>query len=70
MIWMPWRIASMAARWLCGRPPMTTTPWSGSTTPPMILMRVDFPEPFSPTRQWISPLPMARLTSRRAWTPS
>ena len=36
----------------------------------MILMSVDFPEPFSPTRQWISPWRMEKSTSRRAWTPT
>ena len=35
----------------------------------MILMSVDLPEPFSPTRQWISPAAMARSTSASAWTP-
>ena len=70
MIWMPSRMESMACRCPWDRPLMTISPESGSTTPPMILISVDLPEPFSPTRQWTSPVPMVRLTSLRACTPS
>src|SRR5690606_4030071 len=36
----------------------------------MILMSVDLPEPFSPTRECTSPRPSLRLTPCRAWTPA
>src|ERR1700738_4264486 len=44
-------------------------PRSGSSTPEMILMRVDLPEPFSPTRQCTSPTSSVRSTLRSACTP-
>src|SRR6267154_4082838 len=44
-------------------------PRSGASTPEMILMRVDLPEPFSPTRQCTSPASSVRSTSRSACTP-
>src|SRR3954470_20636971 len=44
-------------------------PRSGASTPEMILIRVDFPEPFSPTRQCTSPASSVRSTSRSACTP-
>src|SRR5713101_5038575 len=44
-------------------------PRSGASTPEMILMRVDLPEPFSPTRQCTSPTSSVRSTSRSACTP-
>src|SRR5580704_9823866 len=34
---------------------METVPVVGAMTPATVLIRVDFPHPFSPTRQWISP---------------
>src|SRR4029450_10917758 len=56
----------------CGysRPSMTMRPpGSGRSTPEMILMTVDLPDPFSPTRQCTSPPDRDRATSRRATTP-
>src|SRR5271165_5567106 len=56
----------------CGysRPAMTIRPsGSGRSTPAMILMSVDLPDPFSPTRQWTSPAGKARATLRSATTP-
>src|SRR5258706_9172084 len=44
-------------------------PRSGSSTPEMILMSVDLPEPFSPTRQCTSPTSSVRSTLRSACTP-
>ena len=38
-------------------------------TPPKILMNVDFPAPFSPTRPWISPSFKERSRPLRAYTP-
>ena len=42
------------------------SPLSGWRTPEMILMSVDLPEPFSPTRQWISPVRIEKSTPFRA----
>src|SRR5438270_4196239 len=56
----------------CGysRPSMTIRPpGSGRRTPEMILISVDLPDPFSPTRQCTSPARNARSTSRSATTP-
>src|ERR1700736_2597447 len=44
-------------------------PRSGSSTPEMILMSVDLPEPVSPTRQCTAPPPSVRSTLRSARTP-
>src|SRR3954447_8878329 len=44
-------------------------PGSGDSTPEMILISVDLPEPFSPTRQCTSPTSSVRSTSRSACTP-
>src|SRR3979411_2474071 len=44
-------------------------PGSGGSTPEMILISVDLPEPFSPTRQCTSPTSSVRSTSRSACTP-
>src|ERR1700688_1261367 len=51
-------------------PEMTIRPpRSGAWTPEMILISVDLPEPFSPTRQCTSPISSVRSTSRSACTP-
>jgi hypothetical protein len=55
--------------WIC-RPPISTEPASGRWAPVTILMRVDFPAPFSPTRAWISPGRRSNDTPFRAWTPA
>src|SRR5882724_12020717 len=44
-------------------------PGSGAQTPEMILISVLLPEPFSPTRQWISPSRRSKSTPSSAWTP-
>src|SRR3954452_13071908 len=56
----------------CGysRPSMTIRPpGSGCSTPEIILISVDLPDPFSPTRQCTSPARNERSTSRNATTP-
>src|SRR5438552_5706861 len=49
-------------------PPMSTVPSSGARKPLAIPSNVDFPDPFSPTRAWISPARQSTLTSRSACT--
>jgi hypothetical protein len=44
-------------------------PGCGDSTPETILISVDLPEPFSPTRQWTSPARTSMSTSRSACTP-
>src|SRR5215471_3203542 len=44
-------------------------PRSGSSTPEIILMSVDLPDPFSPTMQCTSPTSSLRSTLRSACTP-
>src|SRR5215216_5859489 len=44
-------------------------PESGRSTPVNIFIKVDFPAPFSPTKQRISPLLSVKLTFSRACTP-
>src|SRR5690606_38087502 len=50
------------------RPSIATVPASGCSTPAMTFVRVDLPEPFSPTRAWTVPLRMVRSTSSSATT--
>src|SRR6187401_1830205 len=50
------------------RPPISTSPPSGERKPLAIPSSVDFPDPFSPTRQWISPSRQSKVTSRSACT--
>src|SRR6186997_1895953 len=50
------------------RPPTSTLPWSGWTNPLATPSSVDFPDPFSPTRAWISPARHSTLTSSSACT--
>ncbi len=49
-----------------GCPATVTVPASGRWNPERILMRVDFPDPFSPSTACTSPGPIARSTSWRA----
>ena len=49
-----------------GWPATATVPASGRWKPERILMRVDFPDPFSPSTACTSPGPIARSTSWRA----
>src|SRR5213596_2056817 len=48
--------------------PTTMVPSSGARNPLAIPSNVDFPDPFSPTRAWISPARQSTLTSRSACT--
>jgi hypothetical protein len=50
------------------RPSMSISPASGARTPLAMPSSVDFPDPFSPTTAWISPLRHSMLTSSRACT--
>ena len=59
--WRPWNRRAV--------PRTRISPVSGSWTPARILISVDLPAPFSPTRQWTSPARRSRSTPRRAWTP-
>src|SRR4051812_621448 len=68
---MPRRADSAGVRRATGSPlRRMRPPGSGSSTPEMILISVLLPDPFSPTRQWISPGRSVRSTPRRAWTPA
>src|SRR5581483_8701004 len=49
-------------------PPISTVPSSGARKPLAMPSNVDFPDPFSPTRAWISPARQSMLTSRSACT--
>src|SRR6266545_8176394 len=49
-------------------PPISTSPSSAWTKPLAIPSNVDFPDPFSPTSAWISPVWQSTLTSRSACT--
>src|SRR5262249_47057201 len=68
--WIPRRVDSTGVRWVSASPAMTIwPPASGAQTPEMILISVLLPEPFSPTRQWISPSRRSKSTPSSAWTP-
>ena len=66
----PRRRASSAELTSSGSPSTSTRlPGSGSWKPERTLIRVDLPDPFSPTRAWISALPISKETSFRARCP-
>lgn len=65
----PLAIASLGEWNLTGSPSSSSSPPSALCAPAMILPRVDLPAPFSPTRAWIEPLAMVRLTPSRACVP-
>src|ERR1700755_2812770 len=70
MTWMPHWVECTGFSFGYSLPEMAIKPpRSGSSTPEMILMRVDLPDPFSPTMQCTSPASSVRLTSRSACTP-
>ena len=70
MTWMPQAVDWTGLRCGYSRPSITIRPsGSGRSTPAMTLMRVDLPDPFSPTRQWTSPAGRDRSTLRNATTP-
>src|SRR5690242_7409669 len=63
---MPSERAWSTLRGVYGWPRRNSWPLSGGWKPQMILIRVDLPEPLSPSRPRTSPLRSVRLTSRRA----
>src|SRR3954467_5050479 len=70
MTWMPHAVDCTGVSCGYSRPRVTMRPpGSGRSTPAMILISVDLPDPFSPTRQCTSPAESARSTSRSATTP-
>ena len=66
---MPSASASPTPRIVTGLPSKTTSPSSGTYTPPRIFMSVDLPAPFSPMSATTSPGPTDRLTAPSAVTP-
>src|SRR6476646_3656566 len=63
------RRRAAAGEWCARRSaPIWTVPSSGARKPLAIPSNVVFPDPFSPTRAWISPAWQSMLTSRRACT--
>src|ERR1700733_5482836 len=65
----PWLSASAGVAKETSRPSSVMRPALLWVTPAMILVRVDFPAPFSPTRAWISPCFRIKSTEFRARTP-
>src|SRR5918994_1167857 len=49
-------------------PPISTVPLSGARLPLATLSNVDLPDPFSPSRAWISPARNSIVMSALAWT--
>ena len=66
---MPLRRESWALCSSRGAPSNRISPESLRYTPARILISVDLPAPFSPTRAWISPRRRVRSTPARAFTP-
>ena len=64
---MPSAWASAGLRSSTGSPSTAMSPASGRYRPVMILISVDLPAPFSPTRAWISPGRRSSETPRSAW---
>src|SRR4051794_37041433 len=63
------RRRAAAGAWGTSRlPPISTVPASGARKPLAMPSSVDFPDPFSPTRAWISPARQSIETSRSACT--
>ena len=70
MTWMPQCVERTGFKCGYSLPAIAIRPpGSGACTPEMILISVDLPEPFSPTRQCTSPASSVRSTLRSAWTP-
>src|SRR3546814_9997909 len=57
---MPCESASRGLAKLASRPSIRSVPSSAARSPAMILLRVDFPAPFSPTRPCTEPGSMRR----------
>src|SRR5271167_4009247 len=66
---MPALRASLGTAKVVGLLLRSMVPDVGATAPATILVNVDLPAPFSPTRAWISPVSSAKLTSLTAATP-
>src|SRR4051794_28473196 len=73
---MPRPMASAVPLIVTGRPSKVISPVSADSAPERILIRVDLPAPFSPTRAWTSPtwtvmsaVRMARTAPNRLETP-
>ncbi len=68
--WMPSARACCGVRAACATPSMTiSAPGSGAWTPVRILISVDLPDPFSPTRQCTSPRPTDHSIASSATVP-
>src|SRR6516225_9338835 len=66
---MPSRSASFGERMVTLAPSMLMVPESGRSIPDRMLIRVDLPAPFSPSRQCTSPCRTVTLTRSFARTP-
>src|SRR3990172_10243459 len=66
---MPKSMAALGVSMTTVLPPTLIVPSSGWYIPERMFMRVDLPAPFSPRRQWTSPLCNDRVTSLLATTP-
>src|ERR1700722_3576830 len=69
MVTMPRRCASCGEAMVTFSPPNSMVPRSGCCAPERILISVDLPAPFSPSRAWISPERTSKPASSSAWTP-
>src|SRR5574337_1943831 len=65
---MPRSSASRGPEKLTGLPSNLNSPRVGLCTPDSVLMRVDFPAPLSPSRQWTCPVLTVRETPFSATT--
>ena len=66
---MPWRIASRGVWNAVSWPPSARCPVSGRMAPPITLIRVLLPAPFSPRMAWIECVDAAKSTASSASTP-
>src|SRR4051794_959492 len=66
---MPWSKAARGESMTTSRPPTAIEPESGCTIPARMLISVDLPAPFSPSRLWTSPAWIARSMRSLATTP-
>ena len=65
---IPASIASRGVSKDIGRPSNRISPFDGLCTPDIVLIKVDFPAPLSPSRQWHSPGRTSKLTPASAMT--
>src|SRR3954463_3401181 len=66
---MPTSMACWGEAKRIGLPSSRISPWSGATTPTMILISVLLPAPFSPSTAWMVPAVQAKSTPASALTP-